>query len=73
MRVVSLADYVKEKGQVTAAATLGVHQTAISKAIRTKRNVNVIQQLDGTVRAEEIKPFPNHKPTCEEMSCSHKS
>jgi predicted DNA-binding protein (UPF0251 family) len=56
-----LTDYVKDRGQANAAAELGVHQTAISKALRIGRNVVVTQMPDGSVTAEEIRPFPSQR------------
>ncbi|SNY74810.1 Cro protein [Enterobacter sp. CC120223-11] len=34
---ISLAQYVSEVGQTNAARAIGVHQTAISKAVRVGR------------------------------------
>ncbi|HEJ7994962.1 TPA: hypothetical protein SMI16_000368 [Serratia liquefaciens] len=58
----SLADYVKENGQAKAADVIGVHQTAISKAIRTNRKIFVTTLPNGKVEAEELRPFPCVKP-----------
>jgi len=56
-----LTDYVRDKGQANAAAELGMHQTAISKALRAGRKVIVTQMPDGTITAEEVRPFPSQK------------
>lgn len=61
MKKLPLIDYVKDKGQASVAAELGVHQTAISKALRSCRNVVVIEMPDGTVTAEETRAFPHPK------------
>lgn len=58
---ISLADYVGEVGQAKAADAIGVHQTAISKAIRVGRQIFVSTLPNGKIKAEEIKPFPNSK------------
>lgn len=58
---ISLAEYVDEVGQVKAADAIGVHQTAISKAIRVGRQIFVNKLPGGKVEAEEIKPFPHSK------------
>lgn len=61
MKKVTLADYVKENGQAKAADIIGVHQTAISKAVRVGRNIFVTVLPDGKVVAEECRPFPSNK------------
>lgn len=58
---ISLAEYVDEVGQAKAADAIGVHQTAISKAIRVGRKIFVNTLPDGKVKAEEIKPFPHSR------------
>ncbi|WP_112070765.1 Cro/CI family transcriptional regulator [Klebsiella grimontii] len=58
---ISLADYVGEVGQAKADDAIGVHQTAISKAIRVGRKIFVNTLPDGKIKAEEIKPFPYSK------------
>lgn len=37
----------------------GVYQSAISKAIKQKRRVNVLILEDGKIEAEEVRPFPS--------------
>lgn len=39
MEKIPLADYVRENGQAKAASEIGVHQTAISKAVRVGRKI----------------------------------
>ncbi len=63
MKTISLDAYVKEKGQEVVAEQFGLHQTAISKAIRTGRDITIIQHPDGSVEAKEVKPFPSKHPT----------
>lgn len=58
---ISLAEYVDEVGQARAADAIGVHQTAISKAIRVGRKIFVNTLPDGKINAEEIKPFPHNR------------
>lgn len=58
---VKLIDYVKRIGQTKAAKDLGVYQSAIFKAISAGRDITVIINSDGSVRAEELKPFPSQK------------
>ena len=58
---ISLAEYVDEVGQARAADAIGVHQTAISKAIRVGRKIFVNPLPDGKIKAEEIKPFPHNR------------
>jgi len=61
MDKVTLADYVKENGQAKAADIIGVHQTAISKAVRVGRKIFITTKPDGSVEAEELRPFPSSK------------
>ncbi|AYH09394.1 Cro/CI family transcriptional regulator [Pectobacterium carotovorum] len=58
MQKQTLADFVRENGQAKAADAIGVHQTAISKAVRTGRKIFVTHLPDGSVEAEELRPFP---------------
>ncbi|HGJ5865516.1 hypothetical protein CBG25_12390 [Arsenophonus sp. ENCA] len=61
MLKIPLSDYLKENSQEKAANLIGVHQTAISKAIRTGRKIFLIPNKDGRFTAEEHKPFPSNK------------
>ncbi|MBI6550426.1 Cro/CI family transcriptional regulator [Xenorhabdus lircayensis] len=63
MEKISLSEYVKLNGQAKTARLVGVHQTAISKALRSDRQIFLIRQEDGTYKAEECRPFPSQKPT----------
>ncbi|QCT21796.1 hypothetical protein FEM41_20125 [Jejubacter calystegiae] len=56
---IKLEDYAKRFGQTKTAKALGVYQSAINKALFSKRNITVIVHADGSVSAEEIKPFPS--------------
>jgi len=56
---INLKDFAKDRGQPQAALLLGMTQGALSKAIRTGRDVLVIEQLDGTFTAIEIRSFPS--------------
>ena len=58
MKTLTLKEFADEVSQAKAALQLGVRQSAISKAIRTGRNVIVRIFPDGTVKAEETKYFP---------------
>ncbi|MDU4126514.1 MULTISPECIES: Cro/CI family transcriptional regulator [Pantoea] len=64
---IKLKDYVDQFGQTKAATDLGVYQSAIFKAISLKRDITVILHEDGTISAEEVKPFPANR------KCDHKS
>ncbi|MFS1583928.1 MAG: Cro/CI family transcriptional regulator [Candidatus Arsenophonus phytopathogenicus] len=61
MLKIPLSDYLKENSQEKAANLIGVHQTAISKAIRTGRKIFLIPNKDGRFTADEHKPFPSNK------------
>ncbi|OTA21155.1 regulatory protein [Xenorhabdus beddingii] len=62
MEKIPLSEYVKLNGQAKAALLVGVHQTAISKALRSGRKIFLIRQEDGTYKAEECRPFPSQNP-----------
>jgi hypothetical protein len=59
MKRSELADFSAENGQVATAKKLNLTQGALSKAIRTGRKVFVIEHEDGSLSAEEVKPFPS--------------
>lgn len=60
MEKIQLSEFVKNNSQKKAAELIGVHQTAISKAIREKRNI-LLSFTDKGTQAIEIKPFPSNK------------
>ena len=61
MTKLTLKEFAEKEGQVNAAMRLGVRQSAVSKALRLGRKIFVVIHPDGTVEAEEIKPFPTQK------------
>lgn len=61
MKRYHLSEFAKKFGQGQTAKKLGIYQSAVSKALRTGRNITVLVHDDGRVEAEEIKPFPNHR------------
>ncbi|MBF4179083.1 Cro/CI family transcriptional regulator [Lelliottia nimipressuralis] len=61
MRKITLKSFAEEVGQVKAADQLGVRQSAISKAIKSGRNVVVTISNGGEVTAEEVKAFPSQR------------
>ncbi|AOM39451.1 Cro/CI family transcriptional regulator [Xenorhabdus hominickii] len=63
MEKIPLSEYVKLYGQAKTARLVGVHQTAISKALRAGRKIFLVCQEDGTYKAEECRPFPSQKQT----------
>lgn len=56
-----LKEYVKQHGQVRAGAALGVTQIAISKALRSGREIFVVISEEGKVSAFENKAFPSKR------------
>lgn len=58
---ISLAQYVSEVGQAKAAAAIGVHQTAISRAVRVGRQIYILKLPDGEVKAIEYRDFPHRR------------
>lgn len=59
MRRITLNEFAIEKGQIEAAALLGLRQSSVSKALRVGRDIYVTEHDDGTYSAEEVKPFPS--------------
>lgn len=58
VRRIPLAEFASEKGQTKAAELLGLYQSALSKAIKSGRDIQVIENEDGTYTAEETRKFP---------------
>ena len=61
MSKITLKEFAEREGQANAAMRLGVRQSAVSKALRARRKIFVVIHADGSVEAEEVKPFPNSK------------
>lgn len=59
MKRFSLAEFVHKHGQPKTAEIFGIKQSAISKALRLKRKITIIELTDGTFKAEEVRPFPH--------------
>ncbi|EFO4643187.1 hypothetical protein BS141_21925 [Escherichia coli] len=55
---ITLKDYAMRFGQTKTAKDLGVYQSAINKAIHAGRKIFLTINADGSVYAEEVKPFP---------------
>ncbi|KLN96177.1 Cro/CI family transcriptional regulator [Moellerella wisconsensis] len=60
MERIPLSEYVKNNSQEKAASLIGVHQTAISKALREGRNI-LLTTTENGIQAIEIKPFPSNR------------
>lgn len=54
MKIIPLSEYVLENGQAKTAEALGVYQSAISKALKRNRRVNILVNEDGKIEAEEV-------------------
>ncbi|MCS2155499.1 Cro/CI family transcriptional regulator [Scandinavium sp. H11S7] len=59
MKIIPLSEYVLANGQAKTAEALGVYQSAISKALKHKRKVNILVKENGKIEAEEVRPFPS--------------
>lgn len=74
MENVSLGELVSQLGQARVARALGVKPASIAKAIRTRRNIMVMVNDDGSCSAQEIRPFPSkvqgHQDIAEAISSS---
>lgn len=60
MRRISLSEFAAEKGQTKAAELLGLYQSALCKAIKSGRDIQVIENEDGSYTAEETRKFPTN-------------
>ncbi|MEN5258653.1 Cro/CI family transcriptional regulator [Pseudomonas protegens] len=62
MKKTPLPELVERIGQSAVAKGLGISAPAISKALRAAREILVTEHEDGTLTAEEIRPFPCQLP-----------
>lgn len=60
MEKISLSDFVRKVGQARVARALGCKPASIAKALKTRRNIEVSVETDGSCVAQEIRPFPSH-------------
>ncbi|PIT48558.1 Cro/CI family transcriptional regulator [Snodgrassella alvi] len=58
MKKMTLSDYVRNNGQRKTAKELGLTQGAISKALKSGRNIFIHTSHSGKVQAVETRPFP---------------
>ncbi|EOG3619371.1 Cro/CI family transcriptional regulator [Pseudomonas sp. CJQ_8] len=66
-----LPELVERMGQATVAKGLDVSAPAIAKAIKAGRVIFVIENEDGTLTGEEVRPFPSrslHGPASDETN-----
>ncbi|WAT26310.1 Cro/CI family transcriptional regulator [Pseudomonas sp. GXZC] len=54
-----LPELVKKIGQIAVAKGLDVSAPAIVKAVKAGRTIFVIENDDGTMTGEEVRPFPS--------------
>lgn len=54
-----LPELVERIGQTAVAKGLDVSAPAIAKAMKTGRLIFVIENEDGTLTGEEVRPFPS--------------
>jgi len=59
MKKTPLPELVERMGQTAVAKALGVSSPAISKALRAQRDIQVQEHPNGTLTAEEVRPFPS--------------
>lgn len=59
MRRIPLFQFASEKGQTKAAELLGMSQGALNKALHVGREIFVLEHEDGSITAEETRPFPS--------------
>lgn len=60
-----LREYVAEVGPVKAARDLGLSRQALSRAAGSDREIFVIVQPDGKLKAKEVSDFPAIKKKSE--------
>lgn len=61
MRRIPLTEFAKQHGHTKAAQMLRCTQGALSKAIRIGRDIFVTVEEDGTLSAQELRPFPSQR------------
>ena len=61
MKQITLNELVEVRSQSEVARLLGVSAPAITKAIKSGRTILVTEHDDGTLEAEELRPFPSTK------------
>ncbi len=61
MKQITLNELVEVRSQSEVARLLGVSAPAITKAIKSGRTILVTEHEDGTLEAEELRPFPSTK------------
>ncbi|MBC3495382.1 Cro/Cl family transcriptional regulator [Pseudomonas sp. SWRI100] len=65
-----LPELVERIGQTAVAKGLDVSAPAIAKAMKAGRVIFVIENEDGTLSGEEVRPFPRrplpHRPASDE-------
>lgn len=59
MTRIPLEEFIAQKGLSEAARRLRVTPPALSKALATERSIYVTEHDDGTLTAEEVRPFPS--------------
>jgi hypothetical protein len=59
MKRTPLPELIERIGQSAVARDLGVSAPAIAKAIKSGRVIFVIENDDGTMTGEEVRPFPS--------------
>lgn len=62
MEKLTLSAFVGKHGQANTATMLGVRQSAINKALKYRRNIEITLHDDGLVEAEERRKFPSQLP-----------
>ncbi|MCU7240386.1 Cro/CI family transcriptional regulator [Pseudomonas peradeniyensis] len=63
-----LYELVGRIGQSAVAKGLDVSAPAIAKAIKAGRIIFVIENDDGTITGEELRPFPSRLAHCVQMN-----
>ncbi|OCT28242.1 MULTISPECIES: Cro/CI family transcriptional regulator [Pseudomonas] len=59
MKRTPLPELIERIGQSAVARELDVSAPAIAKAIKSGRVIFVIENEDGTMSGEEVRPFPS--------------
>lgn len=62
MKKTPLSELVVSRGQAAVAKALRVSAPAIAKALIAERAIYVTEHEDGSLSAEELRPFPSQIP-----------
>lgn len=67
-QMIPIREYLENKSQTELASELGVSQGAIHQMLKSNRDIYVVLEGDGKVRAIEHRPIPARKNSRDEAA-----